>query len=170
MTARSPLAGFSLPGSSVHGGVRGRELPFLSQCSVRSADPTVLPGVGAVAHLDGIAVLGLGPDEWLAVGPPGDADRIADRLRPHGSIVDVSAARTTIELSGSGVRPLLAHGCALDLDQLTVGRCAQTMLAHAQVILWLTGQDEVRVLVRASFARYLADWLLDASTELNHES
>jgi sarcosine oxidase subunit gamma len=130
----------------------------------------VLPRVGVVSYLDDLHLLGLGPDEWLAVGPPGAVDRIIHRLGSLGSIVDVSAARTTVELSGPGARLLLAHGCALDLDRLAVGGCAQTMLAQAQVILWRTALAEFRILVRASFAGYLADWLLDASTELNHPS
>jgi sarcosine oxidase subunit gamma len=65
---------------------------------------------------------------------------------------------------------LLAFGCPLDLAAATGEWCAQTTLGRANVILWGLGRDEVRILVRASFARYLADWLLDAATELAHGS
>ena len=47
------------------------------------------------------------------------------------------------------------------------GTAAQTMLGQAGVVLIAlddTGTD-YRILVRASFARYLADWLIDAATE-----
>jgi sarcosine oxidase, subunit alpha len=119
--------------------VRLRELPFRSMVDVRGAVPP------------GGAALRLGPDWWLALGP-------ADG-------VDVSAQRTTLELRGPRARDVLMTGCPLNLDALGVGACAQTLLGQAQVILYRTAPDTYRVLVRASFARYLADWLLDAMVE-----
>ena len=64
---------------------------------------------------------------------------------------------------------MLAKGCALDLHPraFVEGTAAQTMLGQAGVILLAvngTGAD-YRILVRSSFARYLADWLLDAAGE-----
>jgi sarcosine oxidase gamma subunit len=38
------------------------------------------------------------------------------------------------------------------------------MLARANVILWGTHPEEIHILVRLSFAPYLAAWLLDAAT------
>jgi sarcosine oxidase, subunit gamma len=80
--------------------------------------------------------------------------------------VDVSAQRTTLLVGGPRARDLLAHGCALDLHPSVFGpgSCAQTMLARAQVVL-LSQQEGFLVLVRSSFAAYLAEWLLDAATE-----
>jgi sarcosine oxidase subunit gamma len=85
--------------------------------------------------------------------------------------VDVSAQRTTLLLGGSRVRDVLAHGCSLDLhpSRFPAGACAQTMLAHAPVILLALPAGEFWVLVRASFAAYLADWLFDATLEDRHE-
>ena len=46
------------------------------------------------------------------------------------------------------------------------GRCAQTTLAKAQIILEQQDATPLYWLyVRPSFARYLADWLLDAMAE-----
>jgi sarcosine oxidase, subunit gamma len=150
----------------VHSGGRlsVRELPYLTQLNVRTREPGDLPPVGTVVPRDDGHVLGLGPDEWLAVGPPGWT---IDLPAGH-SIVDVSAGRTTLALSGPAVPSTLAHGCALDLDpaRFDVARCAETMLARAQVIIWRTAVDEFRILLRPSFATYLAAWLLDATTEL----
>jgi sarcosine oxidase subunit gamma len=69
-------------------------------------------------------------------------------------------------VGGPRARDLLAHGCALDLHPRVFGpgRCAQTMLARAQVVL-LPRPDDFLVLVRSSFAAYLSEWLLDAATE-----
>jgi sarcosine oxidase, subunit gamma len=67
------------------------------------------------------------------------------------------------------VRELLAKGCALDLHPRVFrgDRCAQTYLARAQVILLAQPEQPaaLRILARSSFARYVADWLLDAAVE-----
>jgi sarcosine oxidase, subunit gamma len=159
----SPLAGFVFPSSSV---LRIVEVPFLTQVNLR-LDPkgAELPDLplepDTVTRTGDRLALWLGPDEWLLVGPPGTRFDLAP-----ASIVDVSAARTTIEISGARAGDLLAHGCALDLhpSAFPEGRCAQTMLAQAQVIL--VHLDGVyRVLVRSSYTRYLAEWLVDAAAE-----
>jgi sarcosine oxidase subunit gamma len=75
----------------------------------------------------------------------------------------VSANRVCLELSGEGAADVLARGCALDLHRsiFPPGRCAQTLVARAQVILYRT-EDAFRLLVRPSFADYLRAWLTDA--------
>jgi sarcosine oxidase, subunit gamma len=163
---RSPLAAY--PGIT--------EIPFLTMVNVRVA-PTGPAAAAISARLGGPLpvvpgsvvdavdrhILWLGPDEWLVVGPPDDAGLTDLLTEPGASIVDVSANRTTIEVHS---RELLEHGCTLDLHPRAfhAGRCAQTMIARTQVILWQTADDPIyRLLVRGSFATYLADWLSDAS-------
>jgi sarcosine oxidase subunit gamma len=124
-----------------------------------------LPGPNRVAEAGSRAILWLGPDEWLVVGPPDDG--VAAELVAE-SVVDVSANRTTIELSGPHARAVLAKGMSVDLHPRVFGpgRCAQTMLARAQVILrQVDAEPTYHVLVRGSFASYLAQWLVDASRE-----
>ncbi len=121
-----------------------------------------------------LTALWLGPDEWLLIGPPGGEGELESRTREAAgdepvSVTDVSAQRTTLLVTGPRARDLLAHGCPLDLHPRSFGsgRCAQTTLGRTQVVL--VARDEPRagfwVLVRSSFAGYLADWLLDAATE-----
>jgi heterotetrameric sarcosine oxidase gamma subunit len=99
----------------------------------------------------------LGPDEWLVLG--GREQDYADMP----AAVDVSANRVCLELSGEGAEDVLARGCALDLHPSVFppGRCAQTLVARAQVIVYRT-EDAFRLLVRPSFADYLRAWLRDA--------
>jgi sarcosine oxidase subunit gamma len=124
-----------------------------------------------VAAKGGRRALWLGPDEWLVVGPDGQREAIEQTLRSGlngGSIVDVSANRTLLEIRGSKARALLAHGVAIDLDARSFGPgyCAQTLLAKAQVIIERIDDDlAFHLYVRSSFASYLADWLLDAAAE-----
>lgn len=177
MAEISPLAGW--PGLHA-GGVQLAEVPFVNQVDLRlSADGPAAGAVGkelgvtlpvepnTVARAGDRTVLWLGPDEWLVLGGCDESRLRAAAGTEPASIVDVSAHRTTIRVSGARSRDLLAHGCSLDLHpgRFPVGRCAQTMLAHAPVILVPLPGDEYRLLVRASFARYLAEWLLDAAVE-----
>jgi sarcosine oxidase subunit gamma len=152
------------------------ELPFAGQLNLRvTGRHPFAPRPNSVSAQDGVSILWLGPDEWLAYAEPAALTSLTDELRAAGGLaaaVDVSAQRTTLAIRGPSARELLTHGCALDLHPSVfgVGRCAQTMLAHAQVILWHHTPDEhhheYRVLVRTSFAGYLAEWLLDAAAEL----
>jgi sarcosine oxidase, subunit gamma len=116
------------------------------------------------------AALWLGPDEWLVLGALGTHAELASALRTaldgvHRSIVDVSANRVALALSGPVRYELLAAGCAIDLDPRAwrPGMCAQTLLARVPVIL----HERVSfsgVLVRLSFADYLIDWLVEHAT------
>jgi sarcosine oxidase subunit gamma len=188
---QSPLASLAgeMAGASVAGpgGVTIREVPFLAQIGLRG-DPgdagfieAVEGALGAappltadtVAEAAGRTVLWLGPDEWLVVGPAGTEREIAGALGGalagrHVSVLDLSAARAVIELGGPKAGEVLAKGCGLDLDRRSFGpgRCAQTLLAKAQVILeQTTDEPAYRLYVRASFATYLARWLIDATAE-----
>ncbi|WP_017556002.1 sarcosine oxidase subunit gamma [Nocardiopsis baichengensis] len=166
-------------------GVRIAEVPFTAQVALR-VDPrggaaerigtalgAALPGrPGQVARTDRVLVLGLGPDEWLVVGSEGTAQELQDTLTAaldgaHGAVVDVSAHRTIVRVTGPKTRDLLNTGCALDLHPRVFGadRCAQTLLARAAVILLCRETDpaDFWIFVRSSYARYLADWLIDAT-------
>jgi sarcosine oxidase, subunit gamma len=123
-----------------------RELPIESQVNVRGEPP-----IGANACTD--TELWLGPDEWLVLGASESDFPLA---------CDVSANRVVLELSGPDARTVLATGTAIDLRELQPGRCAQTLLARAQVILQCTAADTFRIFVRPSFAPYLRAWLEDA--------
>jgi sarcosine oxidase subunit gamma len=66
------------------------------------------------------SALWLGPDEWLVVDGLTRVGGIEAVVRQAftpdwGSVVDVSANRSVVELSGPHARALLAKGCSLDL-------------------------------------------------------
>ncbi|MGY1764375.1 sarcosine oxidase subunit gamma [Geodermatophilus sp. SYSU D00779] len=116
----------------------------------------------------------LGPDEWLVTSagtaPEALEAELAEVLRPVGGVaVDVSAQRVGLRITGARAREVLAKGCAIDLHPRAFGRgsSAQTTLGQAGVVLLALGADgeDFAVLVRSSFAGYLATWLLDASLE-----
>ncbi len=116
----------------------------------------------------------LGPDEWLLTSPSEAPDALEARVRGAvvplgGAATDVSAQRITLRLTGERVRDVLAKGCAIDLHPRVFGRgsCAQSTVGLAGVVLLSLSDagDDFLVLVRSSFAGYLAEWLLDASLE-----
>jgi sarcosine oxidase subunit gamma len=118
-----------------------------------------------------VEVLWLGPDEFLVVASPDLQILVEEVLRGalgtvRGSVVDTSAQRTTVVLEGPHVRDVLAHGCSVDLhpSSAPAGTCVQTLLARTGIILQV-GDGSVTVLVRSSFAEYLAAWLSDACAE-----
>ncbi|HVS04565.1 MAG TPA: sarcosine oxidase subunit gamma family protein [Candidatus Dormibacteraeota bacterium] len=174
--------------SAMNGGdVSIRELPFLSQINLRadskaaglmqqleSALGFALPVVpNTAASREDRRALWLGPDEWLVLGSDSQHEALEQALRNGlngalGSIVDVSANRTLLEIRGTKARDLLAHGVPIDLDPRSFGPgcCAQTLLAKAQVIVERRDEETAfHLYVRSSFASYLANWLLDAAAE-----
>lgn len=122
-------------------------------------------------------VVWLGPDEWLVLADEPRPEALEERLRAAlvpagGSAVDVSAQRLLLRLRGPHARDVLAAGCSLDTHPAVfgAGSSAQTLLGQAGVVLLSRSDagDDYEVLVRSSFARYLADWLLDAFVEHRH--
>jgi sarcosine oxidase subunit gamma len=179
-TVRSPLdprlQDLAAVAAASDGAVVLEHVPFLAQVDLRldpsdaGLAPYPLPVEPNTAWEEGPrAALWLGPDEWLVLGPPGAGpDIVAELLGAlggtHRSIVDVSASRVALELSGPDAKELLSKGCSIDLEPRggwTTGSCAQTLLARVPVILH-ERPETTGVLVRPSFAEYLVDWLIAA--------
>jgi sarcosine oxidase subunit gamma len=183
----SPLQPWASQFAALQNSVAVVEEPFVTMVDLR-VDPSG-PGAQAAADLLGVdlpaagttylktadtTVIWLGPDEWLVTGTalagPELEAQLRDVVAVHGgAAVDVSGQRTTLTLHGPRSREVLAKGCALDLHPRAfgAGTAAQTILGQTGVILLAvdgSGTD-YRILVRSSFARYLADWLLDAAEE-----
>jgi sarcosine oxidase subunit gamma len=133
-----------------------------------------LPGHGPVAASPLGRVCWVRPDEWLVIGDAavrapllaalGEAvgDGTADA---EGAVVDLSASRHALELSGPGTRDVLAAVCALDLHPraFPVGHATQTLLARAPLLLELADDTPTwRLLVRPSLVAYVVEWLTDA--------
>ena len=182
----SPLAAWTDRLTALAPALIAAEQPLRSQLTVRVSDPDAIAAMGEAlgvtfpsvpctfttgsGQFGAVEVLWLGPDEFLVVAAPGLQIPIEDALRARtfkGSVVDTSAQRTTVVLEGPHVRDVLAHGCSVDLhpSSAPTGTCVQTLLARTGIILQVTGADRFTVLVRSSFAEYLAAWLSDACVE-----
>ncbi|GAB3270028.1 sarcosine oxidase subunit gamma family protein [Sinomonas notoginsengisoli] len=144
---------------------------------------------GSTTTGGGYTVLWIGPDEFLAVGDVARNDGIDDDSASHdrgqaeaarvgaalgegggrtpGAVVDLSANRTTFELSGPSALAVLEKGISFDLHprNFAAGRAIATVLDHVPVLLWKTGEECYRILPRASFADHVGRWLVDAMRE-----
>ncbi len=114
---------------------------------------------------DAARIYWLGPDEWLLVYPEGTPvpDIFASGPLP-GTVTanDLTGGWVILTLSGPDARPLLERGCTINLDPVAMGegRCAQTLLAKSPVLLATHADPErVTLVVRRSFAEYVALWL-----------
>ena len=78
-----------------------------------------------------------------------------------GSATDLSANRTTFELTGPSARAVLEKGCPLDLHPraFAVGPAYVTLIGSVPVILWKVADESYRILPRSSFADFLGRWL-----------
>lgn len=176
--ARSPL------GAAQHGRrdrVHLKEVPFTLSFDLRAEPGSdgyneaslalgfVLPTrIGSSATSEQFTALCLGPDWWYITGTGDLIALLAHALATtHISVVDVSAQRTKLEISGPHAGDVLAHYWEQDLrvSHFTVGSCSQGILAKAPVILWHVAEDNYVVFVRASFAQHLWTALTDATVE-----
>lgn len=125
-----------------------------------------------VAEGNNIAVLWLGPREWLLVGPAnaekGMTEALGEALEDQSvGIVDVTEGRTVLRLSGPMVREVLAMGCPLDLHPrgFGAGRCAQSFLARSTVILHQVDEAPTfDLFVERSQADYMLRWFETAAS------
>ena len=121
-------------------------------------------------------VVWLGPDEYLLLCESSKEKALHDTLTStiktsHFAITDVSDSLCALSLSGAAVRDVLAKGCSLDLhpSKFGAGKCAQSLLAHAGIILMALSNDTFILICRTSFAPYVHDWLVDAALEFGYQ-
>ncbi|GAA1621304.1 MULTISPECIES: sarcosine oxidase subunit gamma [Brevibacterium] len=164
-----------------------RERPFAVQIGVRAVPGTAsaraigsalgitLPeAVGEVTgEAAGRHTLWLSPDEFLTVDVaatqrPGETDAAEAALEGlPGQVVELSANRTILELTGPRARTVLEKSCRADLHPraFPVGTAIVTQLGPVPVLLHRSGEEEFRVLPRSSFADFMVRWLLDGMAE-----
>jgi sarcosine oxidase, subunit gamma len=188
LTRQSPLQGFAQRFAQLPESAGVEEEPFVAVVDLW-VDPSGPGSVAAAAILGvdalpttasttavgrGTTVIWFGPDEWLVTSTDLAAETLESQLRDAviehgGAAVDVSAQRTTLRLRGEHARDVLAKGCSIDLHPTVFGPGAavQTMLGQAAVVLMPLSDNgtDYRILVRSSFARHLAEWLIDGAEE-----
>ena len=126
-----------------------------------------------------LTVLWLSPDEWMLVSnntisKETNTYEIEDKLIKNiskvnlGAVIDVSDQFVMINIKGSKVFDLFATGSPFNFNEFKnkKGSVVQTILSHIDVIIYLTGINEVNLLVRRSFSQHLYSWLNDSASRL----
>ena len=157
----------NLRGDSTHSGfltgvqrVTGVELPVIPNTVVRSG---------------GLSCHWLGPDEWLMTVKKPEVSIMQDLEDSlsglHIAVTDLTGGQSLLGVGGRQSRDVLSAACTLDLhaDAFAQGSCAQTILAHSNVLITpafqSSGDCVFEVLVRRSYADHLIRWLMDAAHE-----
>lgn len=125
------------------------------------------PTQGFELAKDGASILPLMPHRVLRVADAPLADKLVSDLRAaDASLLDLSQARVLLTLSGADWRWVLMKGGSLDFESLAVGSVAQSPLFKVSCLIWVTGEDEVTILAPYSFARAVAEKILDAASDV----
>ncbi|WP_394208944.1 sarcosine oxidase subunit alpha family protein [Enterovibrio calviensis] len=113
----------------------------------------------------------LSPDEWLVLSFEESAQQTQASLRAvlsgHYQVVDVSGGQTLLTLTGSHAIDVLKKSMPYDVDprHFPIGKCVGTTFAKAQVFIRHRSENCYDLIVRRSFADYVALWLQDAGEE-----
>lgn len=173
----------ALQDAEYHGRVRVRAAGLTGMVTIRAelAGPTVksaigrvtgvdVPGQGATATNDECSLLWMSPDELLLVCPYDEAPDLVAELtqalagRPH-LVANVSDARAVFDLTGAGLRNVLAKLTPIDLRgrSFLPGQVRRTRLAQVAGAIWLRDEESARLLAFRSVAPYVFDLLKTAA-------
>ncbi len=134
-----------------------------------------LPRPPKLASAGDVSLLGLGPDEWLAICRPDQPQAVLPKLRERlqgidAMAVDVSCAFATLRLTGARSFELLRKGCSAPVDRLAVGDCIRTRVGRHNILVSCCAEGPALDLhVARSYARSFRAWLTDAAWEWSGE-
>jgi len=115
--------------------------------------------------------LWIAPGRWLVVSDDPVAGTLTMRLNEAlylggGFVSCMRDGMAVFDLSGPEVRQVLAMGCALDFEGVSMapGRSARTVFAGVNAILYAHGsRQSYRFHVERSLARHVMEWLQKAA-------
>ena len=155
-----------------HVNIRGDSDNDVFLQAVKSVFGVSLPVIANTVVRDAHTIYWMGPDEWLVQSyesAAGLIEKFRDQETARGSTaVDVSDGSVMFRISGERAVDVLARGCTLDLhpQKFSNGQCAQTAIARTSVLLTSSAGDSAfEIVVRRTFAEYLALWLRHAAAE-----
>ena len=131
-----------------------------------------LPAPSRRTGSGGLGLVGIGPDQWLAVVDRNDLDAALRRFAPLDrlcTVVRIDDARTVLRVSGRDVRNTLAKMLPVDLHPRATkpGDAAVTMAGTIPVTLWLLEAEPptFELAVPRSYSKSFWDWLTESAAE-----
>ncbi len=123
----------------------------------------------ALWNAEDVAPRFCGPYEWLAVSRTVGAETVEAMLSEiaNASVIDQSDGRVLMEISGPGVRKILAGCVAVDLhpEVFEEGRSATMLCCHAAANIARTGKDTFEIIVPRSLAGSVFEALMEMGRE-----
>lgn len=124
---------------------------------------------------NGVAIIGLGPDQWFMMSyeenSAGFVDELEKASRDRAAIVDQSDAWAIARVSGPAARAALAKGVSVDLDPQSfhVNSVATTVVAGIWTHLWqIDDSPAYEISVFRGFGSSFMSWLKESATEFGY--
>jgi heterotetrameric sarcosine oxidase gamma subunit len=123
---------------------------------------------------DSTRVIWTGPNRWLFVEPEvRDLSTIlkSELNEINPAIIDLSHARSCIQLSGNKIREVLMKGAAIDWhpESFLKNQCAQTKFFNLPALIDCKENDSFDVFVARGFAQNLWGWIKESAEEFGYE-
>lgn len=126
------------------------------------------------ASNDFMTIFWLSPDEWLVMIKKDMTshfiDKINETLDGHFALVDISSGQTLLRISGEASLCVLVKSCRYDFsdENFAINYCVQTKFAKASAIIFRRDKAVFDLIIRRSFAEYIAAVCLDAASEFGY--
>jgi sarcosine oxidase subunit gamma len=110
----------------------------------------------------------MSPDELLILCDYADVSNLSQNLQTelkdqHHMLVNVSDARALFEVSGSGVREVIAKLAPVNISTLEIGEIRRTRFSQVAAAFWLTSETSLNVICFSSVADYMFNLLKTSS-------
>ena len=110
----------------------------------------------------------MSPDELLILCDYADVSSLSQNLQmelkdQHHMLVNVSDARALFEISGSGIREVIAKLAPVNIATLEIGEIRRTRFSQIAVAFWLTSETSASVICFSSVADYMFNLLKTSS-------
>ena len=138
--------------------------------AVKAAVGVDMPALRGVNLKNGKGAAWMSPDELLLMVAYEDTETTVAKLRKslgntYSLVVNVSDARAVFTLTGDKVREVVAKLSPVDMAALPMGEIRRTRLAQVPAAFWMSGDDEITLVVFRSVAQYAFDLLTTAAAK-----
>jgi len=173
----------AMGGAAYDGIVRVEELGLQGMITLRGdlSDPDLknaasgaagvdMPGQGEINSVGDQAIAWMSPDELLVMTAYAEVEdklaQIHESLKGHHFLAaNVSDARALFQISGSGLRDVLAKLFPVDLsaEAFGPGRFRRSRMAQIPAAFWMPDEQTARIVCFRSVAEYAFNLLQDAA-------
>jgi len=110
----------------------------------------------------------MSPDELLILCDYAEVPNLSQNLQmalkdQHHMLVNVSDARALFEVSGSGIREVIAKLAPVNISTLEIGEIRRTRFSQIAAAFWLTSETSLSVICFRSVSDYMFNLLKTAS-------